>query len=270
MEINCNNIQYTEFSTGKNEIFDLSCSFSDKKVYGIIGNSGSGKSTLLELIAQEKQPTFGEIEINHNQLFDARTIGYLKQNIENQFITMSVKEELKYLLLSFSYRVNEIDKRMVEVLKLVGLSEKYLDRNIHSLSHGEIKKLGLASVLIYNPKILLLDEPSFGLSPIDKKNLIKLLKKLKNKYHKLIIIVSQDMEFIHKVCDDIYVLNQGKIVLYGNKFDVFSKQKLLKKINVDVPNIISFENLVLQKKNIQIGYRDEINDLIKDVYRYVK
>ena len=78
------------------------------------------------------------------------------------------------------------------------------------------------------------------------------------------------MEFIHKVCDDIYVLNQGKIVLYGNKFDVFSKQKLLKKINVDVPNIISFENLVLQKKNIQIGYRDEINDLIKDVYRYVK
>ena len=100
--------------------------------------------------------------------------------------------------------------------------------------------------------------------------MIYLLKKLKNKYHKLIIIVSQDMEFIHKVCDDIYVLNQGKIVLYGNKFDVFSKQKLLKKINVDVPNIISFENLVLQKKNIQIGYRDEINDLIKDVYRYVK
>ena len=157
-----------------------------------------------------------------------------------------------------------------EVLMMVGLNENYLKRKIDSLSHGEKRKLGIASILVYNPKILLLDEPTLGLSPQDKKDFIRLIKRLKNNYHKLIIIAGHDVEFIHAVCDQICVLEQGSIFLEGNKYDVFSQEEQLKKIQVRVPQMIAFSNLVYKKIKIKMGYRDEMNDLIKDVYRYVK
>ena len=79
-----------------------------------------------------------------------------------------------------------------------------------------------------------------------------------------------DVEFIHVVCDQICVLYQGTIFLEGNKYDVFAQEEQLKKMEVQVPQMISFSHLVSKRVKINIGYRDDINDLIKDVYRYVK
>ena len=272
MEIKCKNVAYQDpLLDYQDSILDITYTFHNDQIYGVIGPSGSGKTTLLELLSKEKIPSSGMIQLgSEKKCMPSRNIGYLHQNLEHQFIGLTVEEELDYLLESFSYRLKEKNKRIKEVLIMVGLDDSYLNRKIETLSHGEKRKMGLASILVYNPKILLLDEPTFGLSPKDKKELIRLLKRLKNKYHKLIIIAGHDVEFMHVVCDSVCVLYQGTIYLEGNKYEVFANEEQLKQIHMKVPQIISFSNLVYKRTKINIGYRDDMNDLMKDVYRYVK
>ena len=168
----------------------------------------------------------------------------------------------------FKKSVKNIEKHISDALLMVELNDSYLNRNPFTLSSGEMRKVAIASVLAFNPKIIILDEPTIGLDNKSKNNLIKIIKLLKNRYKKTVIIVSNDTDFLLQVVDHVILLDKGRIIYEGNKYDVFKQD--LEKYKIKRPKIIEFEQLVLQKKNIKIGYRDDINDLMKDVYRYVK
>jgi len=266
--------------TTKSVFNDLNVCFNPNKIHGIIGKSGSGKTTLLELIDLLLIPTKGQIKIgNHTfsscekleNVNDLRfKIGFVFQLPEEQFFNSTVFDELAFSLRYYNYHLNDINKRISDALKMVGLNDEYLQKNPFHLSNGEKRKVAIAASLIYNPKILLLDEPTLGLDGKSKESLVKLLRLLKNRYHKTIIIATHDTDFLHRVVDCVYVLDNHNIVLSGNKYEVFKNVKELKKYGVKSPKIIEFSDKVLQKKQIKIGYRDEINDLIKDIYRYVK
>lgn len=267
MEIELKNVDFTyeKINYEKKEVLkNINMKFEAGKITSIIGKSGSGKTTLLELIDNIIVPTKGEIIIE-----DVNKIGFLFQFPEEQFFNQTVKKELEVILKLSDYKKN-INKRIHDVLEMVNLNEDYLNKNPFNLSSGEKRKLALASVLILNPKIILLDEPTIGLDDKDKNEMIKLIRMLKNRYNKTIIIASHDMNFIHKIADYIYVLDNKKIIMEGDKYTIFKQEEKLNKIKIKVPNLISFSNKVLKIKKIKIGYRDDINDLIKDIYRYVK
>ena len=256
------NISYS-YPDGTKVFDNLNVDIEDNKITVLMGESGSGKTTLLSLINGDILPSSGTISIMPSASF-------MLEDPNEQFITRTVNAELEYQLESHNYRLDEKRKRIKQALMMVGLKPLDITKQIRELSTREKRLLSLASVLIVNPKVLILDNVTTSLNDEDKSNIIRLLKMLKNRYHKTIIIATNDNDSGIKLADNIIMLKDGNIVNMGDKYEVFKDSKKVKKYMVAEPNIIAFENKVLDKKNIKIGYRDDINDLIKDIYRYGK
>lgn len=285
MEIKFNDTKYiyNKNSTIKNEVLkNLNVGFNEGEITSIIGRSGSGKTTMAELMNALLYPTEGTITIgsfllsskgikNNRQINNLRVnVGLVFQFPEEQFFNMTVKEEISFGMKYFNYKTKDIDKRVIDSLRMVGLDDEYLERNPFTLSNGEKRKVAIASIIAFNPKIIILDEPTIGLDNASKKNFIQLIKKLKQRLNKTIILISHDIELVHQVSDYVVVLDKGIVILEGDKYNVFKQEGLLNSYGIKVPKIIEFSNKVLDKKGIKIGYRDEVNDLIKDIYRHVK
>ena len=120
-------------------------------------------------------------------------------------------------------------------------------------------------VLSINPDVIVLDDSSCFLDKNETDKLVKLLKIMKIKYNKTIVITSEDTDFALKLADYIYVIDKGKIIVHGDKYDVFNN-KVLNDIDIHIPEIIEFQNKFSKKTKLSINYRDNVNDLIKDVY----
>ena len=250
-------------------IKDVSLNISGK-ITCITGKSGCGVSTLLELISGLNKPDNGIIEIGQGYIsndlvknisFVRKKVGYVFQRSDDYFFRKTVRDELTFSLKGYK---GDISKRISNSLKTVGLDDSYLDRNPFSLSSGEKELLLIASVLAYNPEVIILDEPFRDLDFKNRDKIIKLLKMMKNRYKKTIIIGTLDSDLILKLADKVYVLDDGKIVMSGNKYKVLSSDL------VNKPKLIEFSLMVKNEKNKNIGFRDDISDLMKDVYRNVK
>ena len=251
------------FKYDKDLFNNLNLEINYNTITGIIGKSGSGKTTFLELIANILKPSEGKI-IFEDFYKSIKNIGIIFQMPEKEFFNVYVDKEISFALNNF----NMNKKRLVEVIKLVGLKEDILNKKIKELSNGEKRLIAIASTLVYNPKLILFDEPTIGLDYKNKKKVINLIKNLKNRYEKTIIIVSHDIDLMYELCDDLIVLSNGKLILYGNTLDVFNEIDLIKKYDIPIPKVVLFENLV-KEKNIKLLKSRNVNDLIKEVYRNV-
>lgn len=280
MEITFNNVTYKEnvrTPLEKTYLKNFSYTFTSGKVYSIIGDSDSGKEKIGLLINAVNKPLIGTIKIG-KYLNDGKyikninglrmNVGYLKENPNEFLFNKIVKSELEFGLKYFKYKLNKKNIRISEALKLVGLNEEYLKRRIDSLNISEKKKVSLASILIFNPSVIILEEPSMFLNYRDNEKLIKLIKLLKDKYNKTIILISKDTNLSYKVSDEIILLNKGSIVYAGNK-SILEDEKVLNNINVDVPEIVKFIN-ISNKFDAKLTYTSNILDLIKEVYRNAK
>ena len=285
MEVKFEEVSYTytdKASNQSNILNNVNLSFKEGKITSLIGKSGSGKTTLAELSNALILPTDGKVNIGKYLVTKVGTekdcnintirinVGLVFQFPEEQFFNMTVRDEVAFGMKFFNYRMSEMEKRTIDALRMVGLDEEYLDRNPFTLSNGEKRKVAIASILVFNPKVIILDEPTIGLDASSKKNLFQLIRKLKVRYKKTVVLISHDIDLVHSISDYVYVINDGSIALEGDKYSVFKQVDKLKECGLRPPKMIEFSNLVLSKKGIKMGYRDEINDLIKDIYRYVK
>ena len=266
MEIEIKDVKY------KN-IENLNLVFKESEITSIIGECGSGKTAILNLIYGLEKKENGEIkigdfylnsDIKKIELMNIREyISYLSENYRSELFNINILEDIKYGLDNFN------KEKLNEQLKLFNLNEDILNRSYSEISNGERKKVLLISMFLKNSKIILLDNPNSGLDRKSIQSLVKLLRKEKRN-GKTIILTSHDSNFLLQVSDRVVVLNNEKVIMDDEKFKVFEKIDLLNKINMEIPKVLDFEIKVKELKNIKLGYRDNINDLLKDVYRNAK
>lgn len=192
-------------------------------------------------------------------------IGFVIHPLINQIFHKNVNDYLNYMLDISNHKDK---KKIVNSLKMVGLDSSYLNRKFDSLSCSEIYKVMLASALIINPRILILDNPNAYLDFNSMRLLVNIIRTMKRRYNKTIIIFSNNSDFIHSIADYIFVIGKDNIVLAGDKYAVFNDRKVLNKYHIDLPKVVEFEKRVELKKGINIGLRDNINDLLKDIYYF--
>ena len=259
----------------KTILTNVSFSILEPGIYSFIGPSNSGKTAIADLINALIYPNKGKVRIGRfvNDGKKIRYInklrsqtGYVFKNPYDMFINKTVEKEIEYGMKHFKYK-NTSQLRINDALKLVGLDESYLELNPLDLSLVNAKKVALASVLAYNPSIIILDEYTSGLSHVDKEELLRLLRVLKTKYRKTIILLSKDTNFCYKITDRVFLMNLTKLVSEGDK-SLLENETLLKELNLEVPKIVSFVK-ECNEKGHEINYYTNILDLIKGVYRDV-
>jgi len=261
----------------KRVLDNISFKLNPGVIYGFLGNSCSGKTLIAELISLLCKPDSGEILINSKKIDFKKIkdinsirsqIGYVHENPKDMFLTKNVKNELEFGMKYYNYKTNLMEKRVKDALKLVNLSEDILDSSLEELSLVDQKKIALASILIYNPKVLILDEPTLGLSEKDKKELIRMIRFLKNKFSKTIIILTKDTDFLYKIANYNYVIHNGEIVDEGQDL-ILTNKSMLDKYELYYPKCLKFVNLAKKKHDADLEYYKEVKDLIKGVYRDV-
>ncbi len=255
---------------------DVSFTIEKPGIYSFLGASNSGKTAIGDLINALISPYDGVVKIG-KFINDGRRIrninklrletGYVFKNPYDMFINKTVEKELQFGMKYFKYKTDRMAIRVPDALKLVGLDESYLKLDPLRLTLADAKKVALASVLIYNPSIIILDEFTTGLSHSDKEELLRLLRILKNKYRKTIILLSKDTSFCYQISDYVYLMKLTKLISSGEK-EIMHDEKLLMECGLGVPEIVSFVN-ACNKKGHEIDYYTNILDLIKGVYRDV-
>ena len=258
MGLSFNNVTY------KSNLKKFNYDFEEGKITTIL--SEDSLSYFIYLISSLEENYEGKI----TNTYKGRNIGIVFNKPEEAFIFNTVREELEFGLKKYNYKVNTINKRVEDSLKMVNLPIEYLDKSPFELSSGEKESLALAITLSLNPKLIIIDNPTSNLDNKNKEYLIKLLKKIKIRYNKTIILLTDDIEFAIKVSDNYILLKNGKIVNKGIKKELLNNIDKIKTAKIEIPKIIEFINNVNKKKNINLELTFDIKELMKDIYRNVK
>ncbi len=231
-EIECKNITYTYPLAEKPAIKDLNLQIEKGKLYGVIGENGSGKTTLCSIL-RGFAPSFykgeltGEILVQGKALASyedqiSRKIGYVFQNPFTQIsgIKSTVFEEVAYGLENFGVDVNEIEKKVINIMKLTDILE-LAEKSPFELSGGQMQRVALASVIVLEPEILIIDEPTSQLDPQSTESVFKIIRKLKEE-KKTIILVEHKIDLLAEYSDEMIILHNSQMIKKGNSRKVLS------------------------------------------------
>ena len=220
----------------KNISFDA----AEGEVLAIAGHTGSGKSTLIQLVAGLIKLTSGTIEIDGLSVADKkirRLVGIVFQYPEHQLFEETVERDIAFAPKNFGLSDAEISARVDEAMRQVGLPESLKKVSPFELSGGQRRRVAIAGILALKPKYLILDEPTAGLDPLAKENLLRELFGGVKKSGASIILVSHNMEDIARFAKRVIVLAHGEILFTGTPRELFARQEILSRAGLDVPPI---------------------------------
>ena len=228
---------------------DVSLSIEDGSYTAIIGHTGSGKSTILQLLNGLLVPTKGSVRVFDTLITSTsvnkqirqirKQVGLVFQFAENQIFEETVLKDVAFGPQNFGVSVEEAEAIACEKLALVGIDESLFERSPFELSGGQMRRVAIAGILAMEPSILVLDEPTAGLDPIGRKELMALFKKL-HQDGITIVLVTHLMDDVAEFADQVYVMEKGKLVKGGKPSLVFQNVEFMEKIQLGVPKITRF------------------------------
>jgi len=225
---------------------DVNWEIADGESWGLIGHTGSGKSTLIQHLNGLLKPTSGEIVVDGENLHGKgvkiknvrQKVGLVFQYPEHQLFEETVEKDVAFGPKNMGLGEEEITGRVREALELVGLKYNDVkDKSPFELSGGQMRRVAIAGVLAMNPEVLILDEPTAGLDPVGRDEILEEITALRKKRSITVIIVSHSMEDIAKLVDKIAVMHRGKMVKSGTPREVFKDYTGLTSMGLGIPQI---------------------------------
>jgi energy-coupling factor transport system ATP-binding protein len=210
---------------------------------GIAGRSGSGKSTLIQHLNGLLMPTGGTVSVNGLEVSPRnlkelrRRVGMVFQQPERQLFEETVFREIAFGLTGSGITAAETERRVNEALHSVGLGEEILDRSPFALSCGEKRRVAIAGVLVTEPEVLVMDEPTAGLDPRGRREILDLISGLQKERGLTLVMVSHNMEDLARLCNRVVVLDNGAVALDGKTRDVFRDSGALEMAGLRAPRI---------------------------------
>ena len=245
----------------KKALDNVSLEIEDGEFLAVIGHTGSGKSTLIQHLNGLLKPASGKLYVDGTDITDKDTklvdirkkVGLVYQYPEYQLFEETIAKDIAYGPSNLGLNEDEILKRVKKSMEMVGLNyEEYKDISPFELSGGQKRRVAIAGVIAMEPKVLILDEPTAGLDPAGRDDILEQIKLLHEKYNMTIILVSHSMEDVGKLAEKIIVMNDGHVELQGKPKDVFKEIDTLEKIGLAVPQV-TYLMRELKKKGFNVS-----------------
>ena len=228
---------------------DVSLTIEDGSYTALIGHTGSGKSTILQLLNGLLVPSQGSVRVFDTLITSTsknkdirqirKQVGLVFQFAENQIFEETVLKDVAFGPQNFGVSEEDAEQIAREKLALVGIDESLFDRSPFKLSGGQMRRVAIAGILAMEPAILVLDEPTAGLDPLGRKELMNLFKKL-HQSGMTIVLVTHLMDDVAEYANQVYVMEKGRLVKGGKPSDVFQDVVFMEEVQLGVPKITSF------------------------------
>lgn len=254
MDISLKNVEYRYQADSPFErlaISDVSIDVPSGTYLAVIGHTGSGKSTVLQHLNALLKPTKGSVLIGSREIKAGRKeknlkgvrekVGIVFQFPEHQLFEETVEKDIMFGPMNFGVTEKEAKARARAAINLVGLPEEILEKSPFDLSGGQMRRVAIAGVLAMEPEVIVLDEPTAGLDPRGRKEIMDLFYSLHKKRNLSTVLVTHSMEDAARYADDIVVMHQGKVFTKGTPEQIFSNPKALLELGLDVPEVVGLQ-----------------------------
>jgi energy-coupling factor transport system ATP-binding protein len=254
MDISLKNVEYRYQANSPFErlaISDVSIDIPSGMYMAIIGHTGSGKSTVLQHLNALLKPTKGTVLIGSREIKAKRKeknlkgvrekVGIVFQFPEHQLFEETVEKDICFGPMNFGVSENVAKKRAREAIRLVGLSEEILEKSPFDLSGGQMRRVAIAGVLAMEPEVIVLDEPTAGLDPRGRKEIMDLFYSLHKQKKLSTILVTHSMEDAARYADEIVVMHKGRVFTKGTAEQIFSDPQELIELGLDVPEVVGLQ-----------------------------
>lgn len=244
-------------------IQDVNLSIPHGIFMAIIGHTGSGKSTILQHLNALLQPTQGQVIIG-DRVIDAekkeknlrsirQRVGIVFQFPEHQLFEETVEKDIMFGPMNFGVSEEEARKRAQQLILDVGLSEEILQSSPFDLSGGQMRRVAIAGVLAMEPQVLVLDEPTAGLDPRGRNEIMDMFYRLHREKDLSTILVTHSMEDAAKYADEIAIMHRGQVRKIADPRTIFSDPEELMELGLSVPNVVQFQYRLEEKLNTRLG-----------------